>query len=295
MTNDVEYKKDIEKLKKIVSESNSLASVLRQYNMCTNGANPKRLRQFLIEQQIDFSHFNNPKDFLKSFQSKYSLEQILSNEVLYEDTRKLKRRLIKAGLKENKCEKCGIAQWQGMPLVIQLHHIDGNHHNNSLENLQMLCPNCHSQTHNFTGKNNKKSLKKKTKHSIKDDKAFIEKMLTLWNEGKIVKEIAKICNISQEYASKILRANGITTQEIRHRANSKIGKKLSKASQRPICLVNKNNEVVKVFKGLNEVVEYIKSEKLTTTLDENIKRQIRYVCNGRNKTSYGLYWKWANK
>ena len=61
----------------------------------------------------------------------------------------LRQRLIVNGLKENKCEICGITEWQNKPITIQLHHIDGNRDNNTLENLQMLCPNCHSQTHNF--------------------------------------------------------------------------------------------------------------------------------------------------
>lgn len=56
----------------------------------------------------------------------------------------LKILLIKEGLKENKCEICGISEWNKLPLVCQLHHIDGDSTNNSLENLQILCPNCHS-------------------------------------------------------------------------------------------------------------------------------------------------------
>ena len=54
--------------------------------------------------------------------------------------------LIKEGIKKNKCEECGTSKWQGKPLCIQLHHIDGNRKNNLLENLKMVCPNCHYQT-----------------------------------------------------------------------------------------------------------------------------------------------------
>jgi DNA-binding CsgD family transcriptional regulator len=65
----------------------------------------------------------------------------------------LKRRLIAAGLKENSCELCGISDWQGNPLALALHHINGDGHDNRLQNLQLLCPNCHSQTENFAGRN----------------------------------------------------------------------------------------------------------------------------------------------
>lgn len=65
----------------------------------------------------------------------------------------LKRRLFEAGLKENRCEKCGITEWQGKPLNMALHHINGDGTDNRLENLAILCPNCHAQTPNYGGRN----------------------------------------------------------------------------------------------------------------------------------------------
>ena len=65
----------------------------------------------------------------------------------------LKARLIAAGLKENRCEQCGISEWRGKPLSLQLHHKDGDGTNNELENLEILCPNCHSQTETWGGRN----------------------------------------------------------------------------------------------------------------------------------------------
>jgi DNA-binding transcriptional ArsR family regulator len=65
----------------------------------------------------------------------------------------LKRRLLRERVKELRCELCGIAEWQGKPLALALHHINGDRHDNRLENLQLLCPNCHSQTDNFAGRN----------------------------------------------------------------------------------------------------------------------------------------------
>lgn len=64
----------------------------------------------------------------------------------------LKARLLSQGLKKNRCERCGIAEWQGRPLSVALHHINGDRLDNRLENLQLLCPNCHSQTENFGGR-----------------------------------------------------------------------------------------------------------------------------------------------
>ena len=71
----------------------------------------------------------------------------------YSNMTKFKSRLIKANLIEYKCSCCGITEWNGKPLTLQLHHINGNNRDNRLENLTFLCPNCHSQTDNFSGKN----------------------------------------------------------------------------------------------------------------------------------------------
>jgi 5-methylcytosine-specific restriction endonuclease McrA len=65
----------------------------------------------------------------------------------------LKRRLLGEGLKENHCERCGITQWRGEPLSMQLHHVNGDGSDNRLENLELLCGNCHSQTDTYGGRN----------------------------------------------------------------------------------------------------------------------------------------------
>jgi 5-methylcytosine-specific restriction endonuclease McrA len=65
----------------------------------------------------------------------------------------LKVRLLAAGLKENRCEQCGITEWRGMPLTMHLHHKDGDGTNNQLENLELICANCHSQTDTYGGRN----------------------------------------------------------------------------------------------------------------------------------------------
>ena len=88
---------------------------------------------------------------------KLKLDDILNN-VSFEVSAKLKQRLFKAGLKKNVCEECSISEWNGKPIVCHLDHVNGDNKDNRLENLKILCPNCHSQTPTYCrgqGKNKK--------------------------------------------------------------------------------------------------------------------------------------------
>ena len=84
--------------------------------------------------------------------NKISLDEILEGKHPYYQTNTLRKRLISEGYKTGECEECHITEWNGKPITIELDHIDGNRNNHSLENLKMLCPNCHSQTPTFRGK-----------------------------------------------------------------------------------------------------------------------------------------------
>jgi transposase len=70
----------------------------------------------------------------------------------YRSRHNVKLRLLGEGVKQNRCEACGLTEWRGEPLSMALHHLNGDGFDNRLENLQMLCPNCHSQTENFAGR-----------------------------------------------------------------------------------------------------------------------------------------------
>lgn len=79
------------------------------------------------------------------------LERLLQKGVR-RGRRHLKARLLKSGTKENRCEVCGLTDWLGKPLSMQLHHRNGDGLDNRLENLQLLCANCHAQTDTWGGK-----------------------------------------------------------------------------------------------------------------------------------------------
>lgn len=84
---------------------------------------------------------------------KIELSEILEGLHPTYQTLKLKKRLIKEKVLEYKCASCGIFEWNKKEISLQLDHIDGDSHNHKLENLRLMCPNCHSQTDTWCGKN----------------------------------------------------------------------------------------------------------------------------------------------
>ena len=86
------------------------------------------------------------------------LSEILVENSTYTSIARLKIRLLREGLLEARCyaEDCGLTEWKGKPISLQLDHINGNNFDHRIENLRLLCPNCHSQTDTFAGKNKRK-------------------------------------------------------------------------------------------------------------------------------------------
>ena len=119
----------------------------------TSGSMADLVKKRISELKIDTSHFNQ---FARNNTKKHNIEDILVENSLYTNMNCLKNRLIKEGILEYKCAICGnIGMWNNECLSLQLHHKDGVHSNNKLENLEFLCPNCHAQTDNYCGKNAK--------------------------------------------------------------------------------------------------------------------------------------------
>jgi hypothetical protein len=86
---------------------------------------------------------------------KIQLDKILAGDHPSFQTYKLKNRILKEGLLDNKCSICGISSWNNKPLNLELDHIDGNRINHQISNLRLLCTNCHSQTDTYISKNQK--------------------------------------------------------------------------------------------------------------------------------------------
>lgn len=142
-----------QELRDAVKESGSLRQVLQKLNIVAAGGNYETTKKRISLYGIDTSHFHGQLwNKGKVIGPKRSIEEYLVEGKLV-GSHKLKLRLIAEGIKQHKCECCGITEWNGQPTPIELDHIDGNRYNNTLDNLRILCPNCHAQTDTYRGKN----------------------------------------------------------------------------------------------------------------------------------------------
>lgn len=148
------YQVSDEEFKNIVSNANSYSDCLRALGLRTSGGSSTDiLKRRIKELNCSIEHFNQTNK--KSYQAKYSLEEILIENSSYANIASLKKRLIKEGALEYKCAICGLTEWLNKPISLQLDHINGINNDHRIENLRFLCPNCHSQTDTFAGKNKK--------------------------------------------------------------------------------------------------------------------------------------------
>ena len=150
-------KRTKEDFEKAAKESFSIAGMCRCLNLKPAGGNYKLIHDAIIRYNIDIGHFTgqgwNTNLRFKPFQEKPLIE-ILVKDSTYQ-SHKLKRRLILEGVKLHVCESCRLTEWLGKPIPLELHHINGNNSDNRLENLLLLCPNCHALTDSYRGKNKK--------------------------------------------------------------------------------------------------------------------------------------------
>lgn len=145
----------IDDLGEAVKVSDSFAEVLRLLGLRTAGGNFGNVKKHIKLNNISTEHFTRKRvlEALKPFKAIH-LSEILIENSTYKNNQRLKIKLIEAGILEDVCCKCGQGPvWNNAPLVLQLDHKNGTHNDNRIENLRILCPNCHTQTDSFCGKN----------------------------------------------------------------------------------------------------------------------------------------------
>lgn len=148
-----------EKMQQLLNNSNSFVEVLKTLGLKAYSGNHRTLKERIKLDNLNIEKLQEKrKEMIKNWSIKQAipLSEIMVKNSKYCSSKGLKIKIIKEKIIEYVCEKCSNkGTWMGKKIVLQLEHKNGNNRDNRLENLCFLCPNCHSQTETYAGKNNK--------------------------------------------------------------------------------------------------------------------------------------------
>lgn len=184
-----------------IKNSKLRSEVLKILNANNHGYY-RTLEFYIKKYNIDTSHFLTGKEKSQYIGSKLNHKKKELNSYCKLDGKTLKKKLTRDYNVNYECSICKLNSWLDKPISLQLDHIDGNPFNNLIENLRLLCPNCHSQTSNFAGKNVKEKSKKikiyKQRPSKRPEKEVLEELLF----KRPLTFIAKQFNVSDKAVKK---------------------------------------------------------------------------------------------
>jgi Zn finger protein HypA/HybF involved in hydrogenase expression len=150
-----------EEIQNALDSLNSYTEILEKFNLNPYSGMRNTFMSRIKDEGYDLSKFEkNSNEYRKSIcigkfskDNKKDLSSILTENSSYSRVH-LKKRLVSENILENKCSECSIYDvWNNKPISLQLDHINGIRNDNRIKNLRLLCPNCHSQTHTFSGRN----------------------------------------------------------------------------------------------------------------------------------------------
>lgn len=314
-----------EELEQIVQESKSYREVLRKLGYATAGGNNNiTLKKRLAEYDISVDHFSigGQKGITRTEENVFCKDSTATQSTL-------RKWYKKRDDIPYQCDCCGISEWQGKELVLQLDHINGDNHDNRLENLHWLCPNCHSQTDTFCGKHLKKNHAT-GKGIVKElpKKYCIDCGKEITFSATRCPECAKVASRSierpsreellqflTEYKGNFTAAGryyGTTDNNVRkwckqydlpfHTSDYKpkveiIPKeKTEEGLPKPVVRLDKNTlEELQTYASMYDAARWLQENGYTSDKSiSGISSHIGQVCSGQRKVAYKFKWKLKN-
>ncbi len=129
---------------RVAAEVTSFAGFLRGLGLKQAGGNYAHARKTLQRLKVDTCHWTGQA---------WNKDKQLKDWSQYARAAKIKPHLIR--VRGHKCECCNLSEWRDSPIGLEIHHVDGDRTNNELDNLQLLCGNCHHLTPNFRNRSRK--------------------------------------------------------------------------------------------------------------------------------------------
>jgi len=264
---------NLENVKFVIETSTNMSEVLKKLGLKVSNGNYRTIKKIITDNLINITHFNRKIGYGRKNNKKIPLIDLLVEESNYNST-KLKNRLISEGFKEHKCEKCERYEWLGDIIPIELHHINGNCRDNRLENLQILCPNCHTLTDNYGSKNIKMKRVQPLKKILKP-KEYVDKFeLCSWFENC---DSFLCVSLEKNIPTRTLRS-WVDKEGIKDEVNSLIEK--NKKNQ---------NELDDLIESLKKGKSFLGASKILNISDNGVKKRCKKYGLPTNKKDLMIY------
>lgn len=161
-----------DELQKILDESDSFTEVCKKLGLNAHSGSIRTLYRRVVEDKLDTTKLRNNLSKRRKFTGfqKTLIETAIFTENSTTTRKTVRKHILRFNIIKYECKKClNSGEWMGEPLSLQLEHINGINNDNRLANLCWLCPNCHSQTGTFAGRNIKKTIKTRINRKRKFD------------------------------------------------------------------------------------------------------------------------------
>ena len=268
MTNKI-YELTDEQFVEIIKNSTNIAEVLFKLGYTTKGNSwgYSQVKQRMLDLNLNQGDFKGKSAFVKRLEE----QTVDSNKLLKENCKHtrtvLRRCIIKNNLLPYRCAICGVCEWNGKTLSLELDHINGVNNDNRIENLRFLCPNCHSQTTTYGSRNQQKN---ESKYEITSE---LFKLITdTYNKHNSIKTTSSILGIRRSVVTKVVNETG-----------------QKHSNQKYVIRYDKDYNELKRYGSLVEAAkDLIKNNEIRTKRIKTATRTISY-----NKDNFWLnsYWK----
>lgn len=221
------YSVDKETLHRYITESQTIGQVLKHFGLQNRGANHKTLKRRIQEENLDISHFKKfkfgggwNKGTTGVSLKRKSLDEAMTTLFVNPTTKGKQKQYIRFyNLIPEICDMCKIGkEWNGLPLTLELDHIDGENTNNLLSNLRWVCPNCHFQTSTFRGRKlRKRYLCECGKEMLKESKHCHSCNAKLESRKSVRPDKETLTNLIQTTSFvKISKMYGVSDKSVRN-------------------------------------------------------------------------------